>query len=292
MTSTPEQVGLPDDDLPRPGVDADDIARLAVEGAPVQPEAASLTDGEPVGAGMPSEDRPAHRVDDLPGRLPQPAGEPSAGVPVRNEADVMTVRFAGYGEPARGRLGPDLVLGRPTEREERTGKLIRIEHPEYVGLVLGGVDRSMQFAAGGSLDDLGVVPGRDRVEPERDRLVEQGRELDPLVAPQARVRGPPGGVLGDEVLDDLGLEPLGQVPHIERDPESIRDPAGITGVLDGAAPTGRLAQCRRGPGQRQVDADGLVTGLENAGRRHRRIDPAAHRDDDPHRDTPAARRAC
>ena len=49
----------------------------------------------------------------------------------------------------------------------------------------------------------GVVPGAHRVEAERQRLVQQRGELDLLVAAQARVRGAAGGVVLDEVVDDL-----------------------------------------------------------------------------------------
>ena len=55
----------------------------------------------------------------------------------------------------------------------------------------------------GAVDEPRVVAGGDRVEAERERLVEDGGELDPLVAAQARVGRAAGGVLGDEVVDDV-----------------------------------------------------------------------------------------
>ena len=71
----------------------------------------------------------------------------------------------------------------------------------------------MQFAvAVGIRADRGVVPGGDRVEAEVERLLEQGGELDPLVAAHARVRGAARGVLGDEVVDDVEFEALARSP--------------------------------------------------------------------------------
>ena len=63
------------------------------------------------------------------------------------------------------------------------------------------------------------MAGHHRVEAERDGAVEHRRELDLLVAAQARVGRAAGGVLGDEVVDDVGAEPLGEVPDVERDAE-------------------------------------------------------------------------
>ena len=135
-------------------------------------------------------------------------------------------------------------------------------------------------------DEPRVVPGAHRVEPERQRPVQQRGELDPLVAAHARVRRPAGGVLGDEVLDHVPLEPLGQVPDVERDAEQRRPPGGRPWrprPCSSRAPRSRCA--RRGPGQRQVDADHLVPGLDGARRRHRGVHPAAHRRQYPHRAT-------
>jgi hypothetical protein len=48
------------------------------------------------------------------------------------------------------------------------------------------------------------VAGAHRVEAECERLVEDGGELDLLVAAHARVGRAPRGVLRDEVIDDVG----------------------------------------------------------------------------------------
>ena len=101
----------------------------------------------------------------------------------------------------------------------------------------------------------GVVPGDDRVEAERQRPVQHRGELDLLVAAQARVRRAAGGVLGDEVVDDVGVEPLGQVPDVERDAEHVGGPARVAGVLERAAAAGAGARglpgCGTAPGARR-----------------------------------------
>jgi hypothetical protein len=99
-----------------------------------------------------------------------------------------------------------------------------------------------------------VVAGDDGVEAERQRAVEHGGELDLLVAAQARVRRPPGGVLGEEVVDDVLAEALGEVPDVEGDAEHVGHPRGVARVLPRAAPARAGAQRRRRLRQREVDA--------------------------------------
>ncbi len=72
-------------------------------------------------------------------------------------------------------------------------------------------------------------------EAERDGPVQDRRELDLLVAPDARVGGPAGRVLGYEVPDDVGVEPFGHVPDVERDADHVGGAAGVPRVLQRAA---------------------------------------------------------
>ena len=135
----------------------------------------------------------------------------------------------------------------------------------------------MQFAvAVGIRADGGVVPRGDGVEAQVERLLEQCRELDALVAAHARVRGAAGGVLGDEVVDDVELEPLGEVPHVVRDPDEVRGALGVHRVLDGAAAAAAGAQGARHPAEREVHADHLVAGVDGARCRDRGVHSPAH----------------
>ena len=129
---------------------------------------------------------------------------------------------------------------------------------------------------------LGVVAGRDRVEAERQRAVEDGGELDLLVAPQARVGRAAGGVLVHEVLDHVLVEALGEVPDVERDADHVGGAAGVVGVLDRAA-AARPGAVRRGVAREgEVDAGDVVTGLVRPGGGDGRVDAAGHGGDDLH----------
>jgi hypothetical protein len=85
------------------------------------------------------------------------------------------------------------------------------------------------------------VPGADGVEAEPAGTVEHGGELDPLVAAHARVGGAAGGVLSDEVVDDIAGEALGDVPDIEGDAEHVSRAPRIPRVLQRAAAARALA---------------------------------------------------
>src|SRR5690606_22692804 len=113
-------------------------------------------------------------------------------------------------------------------------------------------------------------------------------ELDLLVAAQARIGGLPGGVGGDEVVDHVFLEAVGEIPDVERDAEHVGGPARVTGVLLGAAAARAGAQGARRRRQRQVHADHLVAGVDGAGGRDRRIHATAHRREYPHHTPPFA----
>ena len=109
------------------------------------------------------------------------------------------------------------------------------------------------------------MAGADRVEAEGERLVQQRGELDLLVAAQAGVGGAARLVLGDEVLDDVLAEALGEVPDVEGDADDVRGAAGVAGVLDGAAAARARAERLRVRGEREVDAGHVVAGLGGAG---------------------------
>src|SRR5690606_32045821 len=119
-------------------------------------------------------------------------------------------------------------------------------------------------------------PGAHRIEAERQRPLQHRLELDLLVAPQARVGGASGRVLGDEVLDDVAVELLGHVPDVERDADHVGGPARVPGVLDGAA-AARTRPVGLWVGrQRQVHAGDVVPGLDGACGGHSGIHAARH----------------
>ena len=173
------------------------------------------------------------------------------------------------------------------EREHRVGELLAGQHAEHVGLVLGRVDRAVQLGTVGALHDLRVVAGGHGVEAERQRAVEHGGELDLLVAAQARVRGAAGGVLVHEVLDDVLVEPLGEVPDVERDADHVGGAAGVVGVLERAAAARARAVGRGVAREGEVDAGDVVAGLGGPGGGDGGVDAAGHRGEDAHCQPPA-----
>ena len=196
--------------------------------------------------------------------------------------------FCATWRPRRVGLLAHVRLAGVAEREQRVRELLLGEHAEHVGLVLahvhGAVHRDQPVLAG---LELRVVAGRDRVEAERHGPVEDGGELDLLVAAQAGVRGAAGGVLGHEVLDHVLVEPVAHVPDVERDADHVGGPAGVVGVLDGAAAAGTGAVALRVAGERQVDAGDVVPGLGGASGGHGGVDAAGHGSEHAHDDQPA-----
>ena len=183
-------------------------------------------------------------------------------------------------------------LRRDAEREQRVPQLVLVEHAEHVGLVLAVVDRpgASRPARRRAGAQLRVVPGRHRVEAEAERPVQDGGELDLLVAAQARVGSAPGGVLVHEVVDHVLVEPFGQVPDVERDADHVGGPAGVVGVLDRAA-AARARAVRRGVArQREVDAGDVVAGLGGPGGGDRGVHAAGHGGEDLHRSGSPPRR--
>ncbi len=179
----------------------------------------------------------AFAIEDVAGLGTDALRQPASRVSVGDEADVVRVRLVRDAEAARCGLGTDLGLrGRGAQREHRVRELLGGEHAEHVRLVLRPRAGAVQFAVAVVIrHDRRVVAGADGVEAQVERLLEEGRELDLLVAAHARVGRAPGGVLGDEVVDHVELETLGEVPHVVRDADDVRRTLRIHRILDRAA---------------------------------------------------------
>ena len=87
-------------------------------------------------------------------------------------------------------------------------------------MVFVGVDATAKVAvaAVGWLGESGVVAGDYGVEAEGDTPLQEGCEFDFFVAAEAGVGGFAAGVGVDEVVDDVGFEPVGEVPNLQGDP--------------------------------------------------------------------------
>ena len=215
----------------------------------------------------------------LAGRAAQAALEEAPGIAVGDEAHVVAVRLVRDAEAAIGGFLADLVLGGVAEREHGPPQLLTGQHGQHVRLVLSGVDaahKPRQLRCSGNRLEPRVMASADRVEAERHRPVEHSRELDLLVAAQARIRRVAARVLVDEVLDDILVEPVGHVPDVERNADDVRGPARVAGVFERAAATRPAPVRARVARQRQVDAGDVVASLGGPRRRDGRVDAAGH----------------
>src|SRR5262249_2829120 len=117
-----ERLARADGDRPGRRLDVQHVPGPAVARRGADPQSLALPDGEAVGPIVRAELGAVLRHD-APGRAAQAAGQERPGGPVGDEADVVAVRLVGDRQPARRRLGPDLLLGGPTEREQGQGHL-------------------------------------------------------------------------------------------------------------------------------------------------------------------------
>ena len=135
----------------------------------------------------------------------------------------------------------------------------------------------------GWLHAIELTPGS-----ERQGAIEDGCELNALVAPHTWVGSAPSGVLSDEVVDDVLAEALGYVPDVERDPEDVGRPSRVTRVLERATTPRALAVGGRTRREREMYAGHVVTRVYRAGSRDRGVDSAGHCGEHLHDDASAA----
>ncbi len=126
------------------------------------------------------------------------------------------------------------------------------------------------------------MPGGQVVGAQRERVLEQGAELDVLVAGEAGVRRPPRRVLGHEPIHDALGELALHVEHVVADAERGGGGAGVVHVFDGTA----ALVVARGRGvldrpEAHGDADDVVALLEEQGGGDGGVDPSGHSDNNP-----------
>ena len=177
-------------------------------------------------------------------------------------------------------MAADLVLGHAAEREADGGELGGGHGEQEVGLVLAGVAAAPELVAGAARDDLRVVAGDEEVGADRAGAREQRRELDVLVALDARVGGLAGEVGLDEVVDDGGAELGGEIDDVVRDAEVGAHGARVLDVARAAAPAAGGRGGAPGVVQPHGHPDDLVALLDEDGRRGGAVDAAGQRGHD------------
>ena len=112
---------------------------------------------------------------------------------------------------------------------------------------------------------------RDRLGAEALCAVEQRRELEVAVAVRARQRRPAGGILADEVVDDLLAKLPLEVEDVMGNPDCRRHPPRVVQVVNRAAGAERPLAGR--PSRHIVElhgqTDDVVALLDEQRRRHR-----------------------
>ena len=94
---------------------------------------------------------------------------------------------------------------------------------QEVGLVLGGVGGPQQPAGAVVAVDAGVVAGGDALGPQRQRVLEEGLELDLAVAQHVRVGRAAGAVLGEEMAEHAVPVLAREVADVEGQAEAGAD---------------------------------------------------------------------
>ena len=201
-------------------------------------ESLALTNGETGGSFVGAE-LVSSSVDNVTLADAHAVSEPTPSVPIRNKANVVTVGLLSNAQTTLCCLGTNEVLRRGvSQREHGVGKLVGGEHTENIGLIFGPRTGAVKLeVAVGIGNDIGIVTGADSIETERQSLFHQGSKLDLLVAAHAGVWCATGLIFSNEVIDHVGLEAFGEVPHVVGNAEHGGSTLRIHRVFDGAATT-------------------------------------------------------
>ena len=277
-----EQLRRPNRHLTGGDVDVDHVTGSAVCWRIRDVQAPPLADREGEGAVVLSEDVTGCRIDDLARHASESAFEEPRRVTVRNEADVMAIRLARDEQTALLCLSSHCGLEVGTEGEYGALKLVSSQDAQDVGLILLRVRGPMEFGTVRALDDLRVVAGRNCIEVQGERSVEDCAELDLLVAAQAGIGRSTALVLGDEIVDNVRCEPLREIPDIEGNAEHVGHAPCISSIIEGAAASRTGSIRMRLARQGKVDAHDLMPGIDDACCGNGRVDASRHRRDDPH----------
>jgi hypothetical protein len=133
-----------------------------------------------------------------------------------------------------------LWLGEAAEGEEGAGKLLLGEAEEEVGLVFGEIGRSLEnpALAGGVVLIDGVVAGSDAAGADGASGLDEGIELEMVVAERTRNRRAAVEILVDERADYVAFEAVLLVDYVVGDAEMLGYAAGVVDVIKGAAAAG------------------------------------------------------
>ena len=156
-------------------------------------------------------------------------------IPIRDEADVLTVRLAGIAEARRLRQVPDLLLAEFPQGEKRPGQLLLGQHVEHIALILALIGRLPQPVFSLLNIDAGIVTGGNISAAKEICPLEQRAKLQIAVAVDAGIWGKSPAVACHEFADDLLPEFLRKVENIVGDPQAEGSGASVLDILQTAA---------------------------------------------------------
>ena len=192
----------------------------------------------------------------------------------RDEAHVHALLLVRGSQAQIVGAGAHLGLRHLADRKPGPVDLPPSEHVEHVRLVLVVVDPTGDGATVRGVDDAGVVTGRDLLETELVGALEQPPELHGAVAFDAGIRRLSRRVHAHVGRDDVRVEVVGEIEHVVRDAELRRDAPRVFYVGRAAAAGVALAA----PQLERDAGDVVAFGLQHGGC-DRRVDPAAHHDE-------------
>ena len=165
-------------------------------------------------------------------------------VTVRNEADILAVRFVSIDEALLLRDLTDFFLGVGTEREECVGKLILSHGVEHIALILGRVESFPEDKTSclRILLSACIVTACDIFTAKFSCLIEKGGEFQETVTVDTRVRCASVKISICELIDDAFVEFLLHGKYVIKHAETCGNTSSILCIgRSTACPVSRIA---------------------------------------------------
>ena len=193
----------------------------------------------------------------------------------RHETDVLTVRLGRNRQIELVRQFAHFSLWQIAQREAQIVQLFPRGGEQEVRLVAAGISSAVQLGPVLAICTPNIVAGRQAVRAQIPRRLQQVREFDRLVAPDAGNGGRTRQICISKVFHDLLTELRLVIQHIVRNADLIRYVAGIVDILprttgalllDGGA---MIVQLQR-------DADDIIALRLQHGGHNGTVDTARH----------------
>lgn len=157
-----------------------------------------------------------------------------------DEADAGGILLLGGGQAVLFGDGTHLRLLQLAHRKQAAGDLLAAHGVQEVALVLVGVQALEQFAAPVHIAAAHVMAGGDQVGAQHQGIVQERLELDFPVAEDVGVRGTPGLVFGQEVLEHVVPVLGGEVGGVQVDAQPVAHGLGVRQVFPRGAVLGAV----------------------------------------------------